>query len=123
MNWEEGRKKPSLKEDLLTFLRKNDDRAYPVVGLRGHLFPELSWPSDTTSEVGQIELMAIMQRTATIQALLEILVDEGKVEKRAFIVDQIDQVTINEEEYEEVLEQWGDENVEDEKLFYRAATS
>lgn len=64
--------------------------------------------------------MAIMRATSTIEILLEILVDEGKVEKRAFIVDQIDQITINDEEYEEVLEQWGDENVEDEQLFYRS---
>lgn len=122
-NWDEGRPEPSLKAEIRSYLRQHDDEMFIVPELREEFYPDTSFPSDFESGEGLIDFVTISMQTAEIKSLLEILVDEEQVDKRTFVVDRAGWISENDEEYEQIASRFGEENIEDEHTFYRAARS
>ena len=99
LDWEQGEPKQSLKQDILDIFEANPDTIIDISELRGILFPEVSYSSDDEADM---ENQALLLATARIHTLVEILVNESRVEKRVFEVDFAEQVSMNEDEYEEI---------------------
>ena len=118
LDWDEGEPKQSLKQDILDIFEANPDTIIDVSELREALFPDVTYPSDVNTGLGQAEQQALTLATARIHTLVEILIDEGRVEKREFDVDMAERISQNEEEYEQVSDAFG-EDVDDEMTLYK----
>ncbi|WP_420182392.1 hypothetical protein ACNO8S_01905 [Haloarcula sp. KBTZ06] len=121
MDWERGTVQPSLKEEILDIMQSDKDQIWNPAELRGEIYPDLEFPTGGISDFeNQIEAFGVLRATSTIESLLEVLVAEGKVEKREFKVDSIAMITKNEKEYEEVAKQTEEEDVMTVQTFYKA---
>ncbi|WP_160134451.1 hypothetical protein [Halococcus salsus] len=118
LDWEEGEPQQSLKQDILGIFRANPDRIVAISDLRSTLFPDVSMPSDLNAAGAQEEKEGVILTTAKIEILTEMLVDEGQVDKREFDVDFAEQISVNEEEYDQFADAL-DGDVDQEWSFYR----
>lgn len=119
MRWEEGEVKPSLKDQIINTMEEDPNKLWDAPQLRGELFPDVEMPDITDMTDFHPDMAGIIQTNSQISAILEILVAEGRIEKREFRVDTISMITINEKEYEQIAEDLSGNPMTD-KIFYKA---
>ena len=120
VDWEKGEPQPSLRERMVQLLHDQPERVWTPAEMRGELFPNVEVdPSDESSDQEHmISLISVAQTNAVVQSTMETLVDENILDKREFRVDQVAEITVNESEYEELIDQWPDDEVYTDRTYY-----
>ena len=122
VDWNRGEPQPSLKERMIQALEERPDRIWTPAEMRGELFPdiELETSDDVPPDDRMFSYSTIAQVNAVVHTTMEILVDEGVLDKREFRVDTVSELTVNEAEYEEVMGQLPeDHDVYTDRTYYR----
>lgn len=120
VDWDRGEPVPSLRERLIQKLEENEAAIWTPAEMRGELFPDIEYPTGSSIDVEYImDAQIVSQKTELITSVMESLVDEGILDKRRFRVDTIAEITQNEAEYEQIAEQVSDDNVFDDRIYYR----
>ncbi|MBC9985303.1 hypothetical protein E4P24_02815 [Haloferax sp. AS1] len=122
VDWQRGEPQPSLRDRIVQLLKDNPEKIWTPAEVRGEIYPEIEWPSsdEMSTEEQTYQLIGVAQKNAVAHYTMETLVDEGILEKREFRIDKIAEVTINEDEYEQVRERLPDDvDVYEDRIYYR----
>lgn len=103
--WNIGHPLPSLKAEILSYLRQHDDEMFEIVDLRDELF-DVTVPETFSDTDGIIDYGLVIQKQAVVEQTLEELVDEGEVEKRLFVRNTAGAIAdiVPDEQYDDVYE-------------------
>lgn len=103
--WDIGHPLPSLKDEILSYLRQHDDEMFEVVDLHDELF-DVTVPETFSDTDGIIDYGMVIQKQTVVEQTLEELVDEGKVEKRLFVRNTAGAIAdvVPDEQYDDAYE-------------------
>lgn len=122
--WGHGHPEESMKRRVFDYLNNNPDEMYTAVELRGILTDAEMPDFSKTDSKFTIKAISLMTENTRIKTALERLVDEEKVEKRLFEVDQIARILEDAPEDDLVRnaieDHFGDNRIAD-SVYYRVA--